>query len=234
MRPRYDWVLLDADRTLFDFDRSEHESIRKTLKEYGLPNDDKTVDLYLEGNLACWAAFDRGELSQDDLGRERFARLLTRLGVSGPDPEEMNLRYLRGLAQAPYLLEGAEELCRLLKPYCTLVIVTNGLTVAQKGRLERSALREYIDHLFISQEMGCQKPEKEYFRRVFDALGIGEAEKDRTVILGDSLTSDIQGGINAGIHTIWLNAGGKTCPAGMKIDHIVTDLAQVGGIILIS
>lgn len=232
MKPRYDWILMDADRTLFDFDRSEQESIRKTLTHYGIPSDDETVAVYLEGNLACWDELAQGRLTQDALGRERFQRLLDRLGITGPDPGEMNLFFLHGIAAAPYLIDGAVELCKQLKPHCTLAIVTNGLTVAQKGRLENSELKPYIDHLFISQEMGCKKPEPAYFERVFSVLGIGEEEKKRTIILGDSCPVDIQGGINVGIDTIWLNSAGKKCPENMKITHIVASLAEVSQIIL--
>ncbi len=232
MKPRYDWVLLDADRTLFDFERSELLSLRETLTHFGLSADEETIALYLKVNGACWAAFDRGELAQNMLGRERFARTLEALKITGPDPEEMNLYYLNGLARHPFLLEGAEELCKLLKPWCKLIIVTNGLTVAQTGRLANSALRPYIDKMYISQQLGCQKPETAYFAQVFADLGIGEAEKRRTVIVGDSLSSDIQGGINAGIDTIWFNSASKKCPKGMQITHTVENLEAVGEIIL--
>lgn len=232
MKPRYDLVLMDADRTLFDFDRSELEAIRATLSTHGLPDDPATVELYLTINLSLWEAFDRGELPQDQLGRIRFARLLDALNATGPDPEEMNLYYLRTLGSLPYLLPGAEALCRTLFPHCRLVIVTNGLTIAQTGRLERSPLRPYISDMFISQELGCQKPDRAFFDAVFAALGVTEAQKASTVLLGDSLTSDIQGGINAGIDTIWLNQMGKKCPNSPNPTYIAEYLSQASDIIL--
>ncbi|MBQ3089091.1 MAG: YjjG family noncanonical pyrimidine nucleotidase [Oscillospiraceae bacterium] len=232
MRARYDWVLLDADRTLFDFDRSEQMSIRQTLRHYGIADDQETVERYLQVNHQVWAQFDRGELAQDRLGRERFARFLRLMEVEGPDPEEMNLYYLNGLARYPYLLEGAEELCRRLAPHCRLAIVTNGLTAAQTGRLAASRLRDVIGHLFISQQLGLQKPDPAYFSKVFQTLGIRQQDKARTVIVGDSLSSDIQGGINAGIDTIWFNPQGKKSPDGVKISCIAPTLEAVGEFIL--
>lgn len=232
MVPRYDLVLMDADRTLFDFDRSEQEAIRLTLKRHGLPAGEETVQQYLAINQSLWEAFDRGEFPQDRLGRERFARLLALLGDRTQDPDELNQAYLSMLGSLPYLLPGAEALCKRLAPFCRLVIVTNGLTVAQTGRLEHAAIRPYIDRMYISQALGCQKPERAFFDRVFADLGVDEAGKAGTVLLGDSLTSDIQGGINAGIDTIWLNKDGKKCPESMKITYIVPCLEEVSDIIL--
>lgn len=231
-KPRYDWVLLDADRTLFDFERSQLVTLRRTLEQFGIPADEETIALYLKINQACWDAFERGELDLDTLERERFVRLLAALDIRDQDPSEMNRFYIHHFAQVPYLMNGAEELCKLLKPHCRLIIVTNGLTVSQTGRLANSSLKDDIDAMYISQQMGVRKPEPEFFRQVFAQEGMGEAELRRAVIVGDSLQTDIQGGINAGIDTIWLNQTGKTCPNDMKITHIVENLKEVGEIVL--
>ncbi|MCD7761127.1 MAG: YjjG family noncanonical pyrimidine nucleotidase, partial [Clostridiales bacterium] len=207
--PRYDLVLLDADRTLFDFDRSELEAIRRTLADWGISPDERTVGRYLEINDGLWAACDRGEFPQPRLGRERFARLLDELGRTDTDPEQMNRDYLTRLGTLPYLLPGAEALCQRLYPVCKLVIVTNGLTIAQEGRLARSAIRPYISGMYVSEQMGCRKPELAYFQAVFAALGVDEAQKRRTALLGDSISSDIRGGIAAGIDTVLLNPSGQ-------------------------
>ncbi|MCD8384982.1 MAG: YjjG family noncanonical pyrimidine nucleotidase [Clostridiales bacterium] len=230
--PRYDLVLLDADRTLFDFDRSELEAIRLTLTDWSIAPDERTVGRYLEINDGLWAACDRGEFPQPRLGRERFARLLDELGRTDADPEQMNRDYLTRLGTLPYLLPGAEELCRQLYPHCKLVIVTNGLTIAQEGRLSRAAIRPYISEMYVSEQMGCRKPEPAYFRAVFAALGVDEAQKRRTVLLGDSISSDIRGGVAAGIDTIWLNPSGQKAPADLKITFTADNLEAAGAFIL--
>ena len=133
--PRYDYVLFDADNTLFDFDRAEAEALRTTLAEYGLPATPETEETYLAVNRALWAQFDRGEVSREWLVVERFARLLRALGRSG-DPAAVNHAYLTHLGEGAFLLPGAEELCRALAPCCTLAIVTNGVAMAQRARFE--------------------------------------------------------------------------------------------------
>ncbi|MCD8381564.1 MAG: YjjG family noncanonical pyrimidine nucleotidase [Clostridiales bacterium] len=230
--PRYDLVLLDADRTLFDFDRSELEAIRLTLRAWDIPPDEGTVKRYLEINDGLWAACDRGAFPQSRLGRERFARLLDELGRMDADPEQMNRDYLTRLGTLPYLLPGAESLCRQLYPYCKLVIVTNGLTIAQEGRLSRSAIRPYISGMYVSEQMECRKPEPAYFQAVFAALGVDEAQKRRTVLVGDSISSDIRGGADAGIDTVWFNTSGQTPPADLEITCIADSLEAAGAFIL--
>lgn len=168
--PRYDYVLFDADNTLFDFDRAEAEALRTTLAEYGLPVTPETEETYLAVNRALWAQFDRGEVSREWLVVERFARLLRALGRSG-DPAAMNHAYLTHLGEGAFLLPGAEELCRALAPCCTLAIVTNGVAMAQRARFEASPLRDVVPWLFISEEVGASKPDPAFFAPVLRALG---------------------------------------------------------------
>ena len=168
--PRYDYVLFDADNTLFDFDRAEAEALRTTLAEYGLPATPETEETYLAVNRALWAQFDRGEVSREWLVVERFARLLRALGRSG-DPAAVNHAYLTHLGEGAFLLPGAEELCRALAPCCTLAIVTNGVAMAQRARFEASPLRDVVPWLFISEEVGASKPDPAFFAPVLRALG---------------------------------------------------------------
>ncbi len=233
MPRRYDIVLMDADRTLFDFDRSEHEAVVRVLTAFGLPADRETEETYLRENRAVWDAFDRGELPQEILGRERFVRFLRAVGREELDPEEMNRAYVAMLGELPYLLPGALELCQALHDAgCRLIIVTNGLTVAQTGRLARSPLAPLIERMYISEQLGCQKPERRFFDLVFADLGLTEAQRQRTVLLGDSLTSDILGGIRAGLDTIWFNQSGQKVPKGLNITCIADNLTKVRSVIL--
>ena len=200
---RYSTVLLDADMTLFDFHRSEREALRRTLDRFGLPLDEQVLSDYVKINAALWDAFARGEIDQDFLGAERFAALMRAHGGSA-DPRQVNRSYELALGETAYLLPGAEEFCRDLRGLgLTLAIATNGLPAAQRGRYERTGLNRYIPHLFISMELGVQKPLPAFFDRICDALSI--RDRSQTVMVGDGLGTDILGGNRAGIDTIWYN-----------------------------
>lgn len=204
MRP-YDVVLLDADMTLLDFARSEREALRRTLEHFHMPFDDQVYTDYTRINAALWEALYRGEVDLDFLAAERFAAL-QRLYGGSRDPAVLNRFYELSLGREGLLLPGAWEFCRALKDCgLTLAIATNGLPAAQRGRYTRTGLDKLIPHLFISMELGVQKPLAAYFDKVCDALGV--TDRSRVVMVGDSLTSDVQGGNNAGIDTIWFNPG---------------------------
>ena len=211
--PRYTTVLLDADQTLFDFHAAEHLALCQVMQDFSLAVTDENIAFYKETNRGLWKLFDQGGISQKDLGIERFSRLLEHAGENREKGPEMNRAYESALGQHGILLPGALELCQRLHAHCALYILTNGMTRSQTGRLERSALKPYIRKMYISQELGCQKPQKAFFDHVFADLGLqGEALK-KTVMVGDSLRSDIQGGINAGIDTIWYHPEGNESPS---------------------
>ena len=187
--PRYDFVLLDADMTLFDFERSEAEALKEVLTARGYPTDQETLALYLRINAALWDANARGEITQDFLTTERFAAFMRAKG-GDHDPRQFNEDYLASLGRHGYLLEGAEAFCRrLVQAGRTLAIVTNGIPEAQWGRLNASPLKALISHMFVSMELGI-------------------ADRRRAVVMGDALNTDIRGGLNAGIDTLWYNPRG--------------------------
>lgn len=210
--PRYTTVLSDADQTLFDFHAAEHLALCQVMEAFQLPVHEESIRFYVETNRGLWKLFDQGGISQAALGVERFARLLAHLGGEREKGAEMNLAYELALGQHGILLPGALELCEKLSMHCDLYILTNGMTRSQTGRLNHSAIKKYIKKMYISQELGCQKPQKAFFDHVFADLGLqGDALK-KTVMVGDSLRSDIQGGINAGIDTIWYHPEGNESP----------------------
>lgn len=219
---RYDIVLLDADNTLFDFDAAEHKSLHAVLTARGYTPDEETVNTYLQINTALWDAFARGEVKQEFLLVERFRRFVQAKG-GDHDPVQFNADYLNGLASNGDLIPGAVDLCRRLKELdCTLAIVTNGATIAQRGRYATSPIKEYIPNLFISQELGVNKPDPLFFEHVCRKMGI--SDRSRAVIVGDGLGSDILGGNRAGIDTIWYNPHGKSlqgeaCPTYTAADY---------------
>lgn len=221
---RYEFVLLDADDTLFDFQRSEREALTKVLAERGYPTDDATVALYSKINSSLWAANARGEVDLDFLTVERFATFMRVMGGTY-DPRKFNQDYLYALGDAGYLLPGAVEFCQALRDGgCQLAIVTNGLPVAQWGRFNRSPLKDIIPHMFVSMELGYSKPQREYFDKVCTALKI--QDRSRAVIMGDSLRSDVQGGQNAEIDTIWYAPDGQEPPEYPASTYTVRNYQQ--------
>lgn len=208
--PRYEFVLLDADETLFDFQRSERAALCQVLTARGYPTDETTIARYLSINSALWAANARGEIGLEQLTVERFASFVRAMG-GNDDPQCFDRDYQAALGTHSYLLSGAEEFCRTLRENgCTLAIVTNGLPVPQRGRFERSPLRDVVSELFVSLEMGCQKPQRIYFDRVCAALGI--TDRSRAVVMGDGLYTDVFGGQCAELDTIWLTNADCAAP----------------------
>ena len=202
----YDIVLLDADMTIWDFEASEKLALKDTVEFVGAEMTEEVFAFYHKVNSALWKAFDLKQVTKEELAYRRFAELLTFVGKEG-DPLALNGYYQQRLGEHSIMLPGAEDMCRTLAARCTLYILTNGMHVAQVGRFEKSPIKQYITEMFISEDMGCQKPDKEYYDKVFGLIGL--EDKTRAVMVGDSLTSDIQGGINSGVDTIWYNAKGK-------------------------
>ena len=222
---RYKTVLLDADGTLLDFEATERQALRRTLENRGLTLDEGRLATYLGINRPLWDAMHRGEVSQEALMVERFARFAKELGLEA-DAEAWNEEYLGYLGDCGDVIPGAVELLAALKPHCTLVLATNGQQDAQRRRLAGNPITPYLDHVFISQEMGVAKPDKEYFDHILQAL---QADPATTVMVGDDLGSDIQGAINAGIDSIWYSREKERNPLPT---YQADSLAQVAAIIL--
>lgn len=198
----YRTILFDADNTLFDFSRAEKEAIADTLTYSGICPTDELIRAYSEINDRMWKRLERGEIDKLTLREARFAEFCDTFGFV-TDTSHMATAYTDFLSQKTYLIDGALSLCAALSSRYRLYIVTNGILTVQKRRFAASALKPYFSDIFISEELGFEKPHLGYFeavaKRVPDFLG------EDTLIVGDSLTSDIGGGIAAGIDTCWYN-----------------------------
>lgn len=216
----YRWLLFDADDTLFDFPRAEANALQWTLAEAGLPTAPGYFEIYARCNQQVWKEFERGLLTSQELRTKRFQLFFDETGLAG-DPQTVSPRYLQNLALGADLLPGAEQLIHSLRPRFRLALVTNGLADVQRPRLQRSALADCFEQVFISEEVGAAKPATEYFAAVF--AGLGNPPKAETLIIGDSLTSDMQGGLNYGIDTCWYNPNGKSTdlPVKYQINHLL-------------
>lgn len=225
MNLRYQNVLIDADNTLLDFDAAERQALRRTMERRGLPYNEETQARYRAINRELWDAFHRGEVDQGWLKGERFRRFGAELGWSG-DERAWDEEYLDALGDCPDLLPGALELLARIKPYCRIALATNGLQKVQRKRLENNPVMDYLDGVFISQELGVGKPHKAYFDQVLAAM---HAAPEATVMVGDDLLSDIQGAINAGLDSIWYSKKGEKSPLPT---YTVTTLGDVAKIVL--
>jgi len=204
----YRWLLLDADNTLFDFTAAQNFSLTRTFLRFGVEPTQERKDRFKTINAGLWAAYDRGEITQEALVVERYRRFMESEDIQG-DPAEWNDYGLHCLAENPVLLPGAERLCRSLARRYLLALVTNGVPFVQRTRLERSPLAPFFgDRVFISGEMGCRKPEKVFFDTVLSKLK-ATRRKRQVLVIGDSLSSDIQGAFNAQLDSVWLNRWGE-------------------------
>ena len=199
MPKRFDIVLLDADETVYDFKLAEKTAVSLTFAAFGITPTDEVVSLYSDINLQCWKALERGELSREVLKTVRFQRLFEQVGAAPADYAAVNDSYLHNLSQQAFLIDGALEFVQKLHEHCKIYLATNGLTVPQKGRFNRAAIRPYVDGIYISEQIGVSKPDKAYFDYIIRDLNI--TDKSRVIMVGDSLTSDMLGGRNAGITT---------------------------------
>ena len=203
----YTWLLFDADETLFDFSLAAANALEWTLRQAGLPWEPGYTPLYKQANDQVWQEFERGELTQKELRTKRFVLFLEAAGLQA-DPLAVSPLYIKNLALGTHLIDGAHEVIHQLKTRHRLALVTNGLAEVQRPRLEHSSLWDCFEHIFISEEMGVAKPSAAYFEAVF--ARIEEPPREQVLIIGDSLSSDMRGGLDFGIATCWFNPLGKT------------------------
>lgn len=232
---KYDIILFDADGTLYDFDASEREALTETLVWAGLPTDEGTMMLYHEINARQWQALERGETTRERLRTERFEIFIAEMEKNGYVSDKtavmMADSYIEKLSHQCILIPEAVEVCRKLSEKCTLYIVTNGTAWVQKSRFASSPLNEYITKTYISEEIGCAKPAREFFDAVLADIGISyEQAQKRAVVIGDSISSDIMGGINSGLDTCWYNPKSKSS-GDVNPTYTVTSLYELYPII---
>ena len=224
----YKWLLFDADGTLFDFAIAETKALANTFHQFNLPYSEEVADLYREINTQIWRALERGEITPGALRTTRFQRLFDKVGVQA-DTNSFSDAYLVHLGNCGDLIDGAEQLIKSLSNNYRLAMITNGLSDVQHPRLAASSLKPYFETVIISDEVGAAKPDPHIFDVAFAAMG--NPEKENVIIIGDSLTSDIQGGVNYGIDTCWFNPHGKSRKNGMPITYEITDLAELNRIL---
>ncbi len=225
----YQIALIDADNTLLDFSRSEQVALCECLVSRGLPTHIEITSRYAAINDFYWKQLERGLVTRESLRIKRFDDFFKEFGFDC-DPVQMADDYMAALSTKSYLMDGALDFCKQVYSQCRLFVITNGNTLVQKGRFDPSPLSPYFEDCFISEQMGCAKPERAYFDAV--ANRIPNFDPDTTLVIGDSLSSDIRGGINAGLDTCWFNPTGKARPTDIPMTYEARSFPEIKRILL--
>ncbi|EHR1327170.1 YjjG family noncanonical pyrimidine nucleotidase [Clostridium perfringens] len=200
---KYEVILFDADETLFDFKKSEKEAFKNAMLDFNIAYDENYhLKVYKEINTAIWKEFEQGLITQKKLKIERFKRLSDKLNINF-DAANFAKSYMNHLADASFLYEDSTNLVENLNKSYKLSIITNGLISVQDKRIRQSTIAKYFDPIVISEEILISKPDPKIFEHTLKHINF--SDKSKVLMVGDSLTSDIQGGINFGIDTCWYN-----------------------------
>ncbi|MBO8436482.1 MAG: noncanonical pyrimidine nucleotidase, YjjG family [Spirochaetes bacterium] len=200
---KWQYLLFDADNTLYDFNSTEKTALAKLFEHYKL--SETLLPVYHSGNKDCWAMYEKGELTLEKLESERFRLFFQRASID-EDPEEAGALYSVYLGEAGIMMDGAISFLEKLEGW-DISLITNGIARVQKERIRRTGTAHFYSHVFISQEIGYAKPDSRFFEYVLSVLN---ATKDECLVIGDSLTSDIQGAKLSGIDSIFFSTEGRT------------------------
>ena len=217
-------IIFDLDDTLLDFKKSERVAIARTLDAMGFSHTEATLDRYHSINKDCWGMLERGEITRAKLLPLRFSLLYSEMGFAG-DPDATQKIYEENLSAEHDLIPGATELLAEMKEKYTLLLASNGSTKIQQRRISESGIGKYFSGIFISESIGFKKPDPEYFDYIFNT--VGNIKRGEAIIVGDSLGSDILGGINAGIATCLYNPDNKSAAGKIKPDYEITKLSEL-------
>ena len=224
MKKHYPWLWFDADGTLFDYNRAEATALKKTFHSLTLPFEDEYLGVYRNINSKLWRALEQHEITPAVLRFRRFELLLESLRLSG-SPDQMSTAYIEQLAICSDLMDGAYEVLQTLHGRSQLAIVTNGLQAVQRSRLAHSRIRHFISELIISEEVGAAKPQPAFFDAALARTG--HLAKSDVLVIGDSLTSDIQGGVDYGVDTCWYNPNAELRPESLSITYEIKHLREL-------
>lgn len=222
---KYEVILFDADETLFDFKKSERTALEAAMLEFDIEYDEAHhLKIYKEINTAIWKEFEEGRILQGDLNLARFKRLSDRL-QAGFDEAEFAKTYIRHLAAASFLYDESIPLVESLHKDYRLTVVTNGLKEVQSHRVRKSVIGKYFEDVVISEEAEVSKPDPKIFELALQ--NIRHTDKSKVLMVGDSLSSDIQGGINFGIDTCWYNPNRNVNHTGIKPTYEIASLLEL-------
>ena len=219
-------ILWDVDGTLLDFGAAEKVAIRQCFASHNMGEcTDEMLGRYIVINRKYWEALERGELTKPEVLVGRFREFFETEGLPVEHAESFNEEYQVRLGDTVVFCDNAFELVQKYKGQIKQYAVTNGTKVAQDRKLKNSKLDTLFDDIFISDVLGVEKPNKAFFDKVFET--IGTYARDEVLIVGDSLTSDIKGGNNAGILTCWYNPKKLEHTKDVNVDFLITNLWEI-------
>lgn len=222
-------LLIDADDTVLDFKNSERDAIIMLCEQFSIDGGEDVADKFKQINRRMWDMFELGLITREEIFYSRFEELFNFYGIEGKNITEVGDAYRENMAHSRRIIKGARAFLRRVSQNHDLYCVTNGVTRTQKMRMKLSGLGKYFKKLYISQEINLAKPSKEFFQ--YALADIGVADLQNVYIIGDSLTSDIQGGINSGIKTILFNAENKQIK-DIRPDYEVKNYRQLEKLIV--
>lgn len=222
---KYEILLFDADNTILDFDLAEEKALERAFCEMGLEFSQNVLQVYRKNNLIQWHLFEQGKQTKPEVLINRFVEAFKELGLPLEKASKTGDLYEDFLMLGFYVLPYAEQVLAQLQTKCRLYLVSNGVLRIQNSRMKGSGLEKYFLARFVSEEVGYPKPQIEYFDYCFKH--IEDFDKFKTLIIGDSLSSDIQGGVNAGIDTCWFNPSHTPNKSNLTPTYEITDLRQL-------
>lgn len=227
---KYEILLWDVDDTLLDFGYSERYAIRHCFRWIGRDISEEWISRYGEINLGYWKRLEKGEVTKAEVLRGRFVDLFREMNISISEDElsKFQANYQKALGSVYQYRDDSYQLCKKLKACCRQFLVTNGVESTQKSKLQLSGLDALMEDIFISETLGFVKPKKEFFDACF--AKIPDFDREKVLLIGDSLSSDIQGAKNAGVASCWYNPKGKSA-VGAIPDYAIQNLWEVERII---
>ncbi len=224
----YSTVLFDLDHTLLDSDESEAAAFAHTMRFAGVADHGPLLDTYRRINLTMWAQVEAGTLLANDVRTRRFESFNRIVGIEA-DPVEMGEVFVEGLGGFGELYPGAIEVLEAVGGIAVMGLVTNGISDVQRARVARLGIDRFFDAIVISSEVATSKPGSAIFDIAFERLG--RPDRASALMVGDSLTSDMAGGHGYGIATCWYNPRREQPAVDFEIDHVITKLADVVGVV---
>lgn len=221
-------VLIDVDNTLLDFDKCAEEAMERTFVKWNMQFSDRVFPVFRRVNDMLWQKIEKGTLDKPGLYKVRWQTIFDRLKIDKNGPEfENDFRLI--FSECRQVVDGAYELLEYLSEKYTVCAASNASAWQQYKRLKNADMMKYISHIFISEELGAPKPEKKFFDACLERLG--NIPKEQAVLIGDSLSADINGGAAYGLKTIWFNYDKLPVTADIKADHIVYTLKEIQNIL---
>lgn len=224
MTRKYQWLLFDADHTLFDYDRAENRALQRVFESFAVPFCSEHLTAYRRINETLWQALEAGQTTVEKIKSRRFEMLLANIHCDH-SPKDFSAAYLDCLADCSELFEDAAHAVERLHAHYRLAILTNGLHVVQRRRLASSAISNFIEEMIVSEEIGAAKPARQFFEVAFTKLG--NPPRENALMIGDNWNSDIVGATNYGVDACWYNPGARPRPGNAQIAHEVASLREL-------